>query len=209
MFAINGPLDAVLLGCFLFGLVFAVVVLLAGDAGSEIDLFGGGEGSGEDGGLAINLSTVLVFVSWFGGVGFLAVNGAGWPVAVGLVVAAVVALAGAAAVAWVMAKLVARGAELDPEDYRLPGTLARVTSSIREGGVGEIVYEQAGVRQVSAARSAEGVALPQGVEVVILEQRRGTAVVQSAATFFEEAGLTVGPERGLRRPDESERRRLT
>jgi len=207
MFVIDGPLDAILIGCFLFGLVFSVVLLLFGDAGLNLDLPGGDADGGDQGGFPINLSTVLAFVAWFGGVGYLALNGAGWSAAVSLAIGAAAGLAGAAIVAWVMTRLVAaQGATLDPEDYRLPGTLARISSSIRAGGVGEIVYEQAGVRQVSAARTADGQALPRGTEVVVLELVNGVALVQSAAAFFEEAGL---PSETGAAGDGSRRRALT
>ena len=64
-----------------------------------------------------------------------------------------------------------------PEDYRLPGQIAHVTSSIREGGTGEVVYIQGGVRQVSAARSANGTPIARGVEVVILRNEKGIVYV--------------------------------
>lgn len=177
MFQINDAFDAVLLGCFFFGIVFSVLVLLVGDLGIGAD---------GDGVLPINLGAVLAFVGWFGGVGFLARNAAGWPLALALVVGIGGGLVGALAVGRVMSVLVSpKGAVLDPADYRLPGTIARVTSSIRAGGVGEIVYEQAGVRQVSAARAAAGQAIPRGVEVVLVEAAAGTALVEPAATFFE------------------------
>jgi hypothetical protein len=76
--------------------------------------------------------------------------------------------------------------EMNPHDYELPGTLARVTSSIREGGTGEIVYEQAGYRQVSAARALDGTAIPHGTEVVIMQVRAGIAYVQPWSQLLDE-----------------------
>jgi len=66
---------------------------------------------------------------------------------------------------------------LKPEDYRLPGQIARVTSSIREGGTGEVVYVQQGVRQVAAARSDRGEPIPRGAEVIILRVDKGIVYV--------------------------------
>lgn len=193
MFAINGPLDVILLGCFLFGLIFTVAVLVVGDLGLGFDAGGDADLGGHDGGMPINLSTLLAFLAWFGGVGYLALHGPGWPVAISLLVGTLAGLTGAAVVTWVMAKLVSpAGSTLDADDYRMPGVLARVSSSIRAGGVGEIVYEQAGVRQVAAAKSESGGSLARGTEVVILGQERGMATVQAAAAFFEEAGVPAG-----------------
>jgi hypothetical protein len=60
----------------------------------------------------------------------------------------------------------------------MPGVIARVTSSIREGGTGEVVYEQAGVRHVAAARATSGRAIPRGTEVVVLKLDRGIVYVE-------------------------------
>ena len=93
-----------------------------------------------------------------------------------------VGLAGGFLGAWLVYKLLmlVRSQEqvMKSEDYRLPGVIARVTSSIREGGTGEVVYVQGGVRQVAAARAADGAAIPRGAEVVILKNERGIVYVE-------------------------------
>ncbi len=180
---INDALDALFLGCFLFGLLFAVVSLLLGVADLEIGagLLEGGDGdAGGNGGFGpINVSTLLAFAAWFGGIGYLARNGFGWVSVLSLVVAVVGGLVGAALIYQFLVRVVAPADKaLDPADYRLPGTLARVTSSIRSGSTGEIVYEQAGFRHVSAARARDGSAIGRGTEVVVLEAERGIALVE-------------------------------
>lgn len=210
MLPIDGAWDAILLGCFVFGLVLSVVLLVVGDLGLGVDAGDGGHHGGVGEGLPLNLSSVIAFVAWFGGVGYLALNGAGWPIAASLAVGAAAGVVGALAVAWVMSRLVAApGSVLDAKDYRMPGVIARVTSSIRAGGVGEIVYEQGGVRQVAAARTGDGEALGRGTEVVVLGLRNGTATVQAASVFFEEAGVPVGENGSASRGNESRRRALT
>ena len=57
------------------------------------------------------------------------------------------------------------------------GTIARVNSPIREGGTGEIVFSQAGVRRCAGARRDNGKALEKGREVVIARVDRGIAYV--------------------------------
>ena len=184
MLVIDDALDAILLGCLLFGLLFAALSMVFGGADAAL---GDGSAAGDgDGGGLINLSSVLAFVAWLGGVGYLARHGLGWPgpAAIGAGVAG--GLVGGAAVVWFLAKVVRpNDRALDPADYRLPGTVARVTSSIFAGGTGEVVYEQAGVRQVAAARAANGRAIPRGVEVVVLEADRGVVIVEPAEEFFE------------------------
>lgn len=206
MFTINDAVDAVLLGCFFFGLICSVLLLFVGDGGVLAEL--GGDG---DGGLPINLSTVLAFVAWFGGVGYLARNAAGWALAPALAVALVGGLAGGAAVGWVVARFVGSAeGELNEADFRLPGTIGRVTSSIRPDGTGEIVYEQGGVRRVTGARTAPGVAIPRGAEVVVLRSAGGLAVVEPSELFFGDDPLALDPRSPVARPvDESARRAAT
>jgi hypothetical protein len=58
------------------------------------------------------------------------------------------------------------------------GVLGRVTSSIRAGGTGEIVYSQEGTRRVAGARSEQGAAIPKGAEVLVMRYEKGIAYVQ-------------------------------
>ncbi len=202
---INDALDTLFLGCFLFGLLFAVVSLLLGVADLEIHagLFGGGNGDvgGDDGLGPINISTVLAFATWFGGIGFLARNGFGLMSLLSLTVAVVGGFAGAALIYQFLVRVVAPADKsLDPADYRLPGTLARVTSSIRSGGTGEIVYEQAGFRQVSAARASDGGAIDRGTEVVVLQADHGIALVEPWDTLVGRDDGTAETPRGAIAP---------
>jgi hypothetical protein len=193
MVAVQDALDAVLLGCFLFGLVFAVISLFLGDIGDLTDLVG--VHGGHDAGLPINLSAVLVFVAWFGGIGYLLRRGAGWPAPLAVVVGVAGGLVGAAVVTWFVFKVLSPITGLvEGEDYRMPGTIARVTSGIREGGTGEIVYVQGGVRQVSAARAVDGRPISRGTEVVVLNSAAGIAMVQPSDQFFGEDELADEPE---------------
>lgn len=178
MLAVDDALDVIYLGSFFFGVIFAAASLLFG----TIDI--GGDSDGDIG--PVNLSTILAFVAWFGGVGYLIRHGFGGAVALSLVLASVAGLAGGAAIFWVLAKVVAPADRaLDPKDYHLPGTLGRVSSSIREGGTGEVIYEQQGIRQVMAARSEDGVAIPRGAEVVIMRSEHGIAFVKQWDELME------------------------
>jgi hypothetical protein len=191
MLPINDALDAFLLGCFLFGLLFAVGSLVlgaadigghghGGDAGGADASADAGNGGHHDQGIGpLNVSTVLGFIAWFGGVGYLARNAAGWAAPVAVFVGLAGGAAGAYLIQLLLRKVIAPAdTAMNPHDYELPGTLARVTSSIREGGTGEIVYEQAGYRQVSAARAIDGKGIPRATEVVILSVNAGIAYVQ-------------------------------
>ncbi|CAA9547311.1 MAG: hypothetical protein AVDCRST_MAG73-2542 [uncultured Thermomicrobiales bacterium] len=194
---VGDALDAVFLGAFLFGLVFSAASLLLGFADVDLDgdLFGGDDGG--DGAGILNLSTILAFVAWFGGVGYLARHALdlGAPLAIGA--GALGGVAGGALIAWFLAKVVRpNDTALDPGDFRLVGTLARVTSAIRANGIGEILYEQQGVRQVSAASAKDGRAIPRDTEVVVLAVERGVARVEPWEALLADREVGAGAGAG-------------
>lgn len=187
MLEVNDALDAIYLGAFFFGLIFVLATLVIG----SVDI--GGHDHGELG--PFNLSTILGFIAWFGGVGYLVKNGLDGPGILSVIAAILGGSAGAVIVYTLLVKLILPSDKpLDPKDYELPGTIGRVSSSIRVGGVGEVVFEQQGVRQVAAAKSIDGQAIPRGTEIVILRAENGTAFVQqweSLLAEHEEAAPTL------------------
>jgi membrane protein implicated in regulation of membrane protease activity len=127
----------------------------------------------------VNFGTICAFLAWFGGTGYLLTRYSTWVVTVIAVASFIAGLVGAAVVFWFIAKvLLAHEHELDPADYDRVGVLARITSSIRESGTGEIVFSQEGTRHTCGARSDTGEALPKGTEVVVTRYERGIAYVQ-------------------------------
>lgn len=196
MFDNLDTLDAIFLGAFLFGLLFSVIALALGAVDFGAD-HGGHIGHDGDSGIHdyLNVSIILAFIAWFGGIGYLASNGAGWTAAVSIVVAIGGGLVGAYIIYQVFKRIIrpAGNTELDPRDYELKGKLARVTSSIRPGGVGEIVYEQSGARMVRAARSSSGTAIPRGTEVVVLRAEGGVGIVAPWAELYGDDPLPEIP----------------
>ena len=85
------------------------------------------------------------------------------------------------------------------EDYELQGTVARVSVSIPENGVGEIVFSLAGVRRSEAARSLDGRRVESGEEVLITHLDRGTAMIQPVRGL-----LDIDPQRHLERQSQQE-----
>jgi membrane protein implicated in regulation of membrane protease activity len=187
MFVVNDLLDAVLLGCFFFGLIFSGLSLFLGIAHLGFDHNGAGHHGGhdaDDGLSPISIGSILAFLTWFGGIAYLLRNGADAQAAVSLVLGLGAGLLGGYAVYSLLKRVKSSEAGLMlPGDYSMPGTIGRITSSIREGGTGEIVYEQRGVRQVSAARSSTGAAIPRGTEVVVHRVQAGIAIVEPWSSF--------------------------
>lgn len=175
---IRDGLDAILLGCFLFGLLTAVgMFAFGGDTDGD-----GGDGSGL---LPFGLPALLVAVAWWGGIGYLLRRWLGWPEIAALLVAAGAGIAIGAAIQRLIRMFAATPGRLGPESSRLSGTLGHVASSIRQGGVGEVIYELGGVRQVIAARGSDGTEIARGTEVVVLRVDRGTAIVEPFAPLLE------------------------
>jgi membrane protein implicated in regulation of membrane protease activity len=126
----------------------------------------------------LNPSAVMAFLAWFGGAGYLLTQYYGVWYLLGLGLAILSGFAGAAIVSWFLVKvLLPHETELYDSDFELAGTLATVTSSIRQGGTGEIVYSQGGARRCSGARSNDGAALEKGSEVVVARYEKGIAYV--------------------------------
>lgn len=207
MFTVNDLLDAVLLGSFFFGLIFTALSLLLGIVDIGIDHGGhdaavdgsGHAHAGHDSVAPLTVGTILAFLTWFGGVAYLARNGLGIYSAVSIIVGLAGGLAGGYVVFWLLKKI--RQAEQDQAELwgSEPGTIGRVSSSIRAGGTGEIIYESHGVRHVAAARSATGEPIPRGVEVVIMRMDRGIAYVEPWDRLLESRSDIPGAHQELPR----------
>src|SRR5690242_9375844 len=126
-----------------------------------------------------NPMTIAAFLTWFGGVGYLLVHLRHMWIMAGLLFASGAGVVAAGVVFLFVAKVViANEKELDPFDYEMVGVLGHVSSSIRRGGTGEIIYAQEGVRRPCAARSEDGAPLVKGEEVVVTRYDRGVAYVR-------------------------------
>lgn len=192
------------MGVFLFGLLFTAASLVLGFVGgADLGAGGGhdvnfdvgghhvdvnvspadvhtGADAGHDGPSFLNMPTIMAAFTWFGGVGYLLRHSLG----LNGYVAAALAVGSGLVGGGIMFVLLARvlwpmmSKPLSSADYKLPGTAARVVSSIRAGGVGEIVYVKNGNRFTAGAKSADEEPIGKGSEVVILSYERGLATVQ-------------------------------
>ncbi len=126
-----------------------------------------------------NFVTLTAFLAWFGGTGYLLTRYSRMWFVVGLGVALVSGLVGAAIVFLFLSRVLTSEEEtMDPADYRMVGVLGRTSIPIRAGGTGEIIYSQAGTRRTCGARSEDGMAVAKGVEVVVTRYEKGLAYVR-------------------------------
>lgn len=165
----------------------------AGDSGASGVTDGGGAASAghhaghHDGhGVSpVNVSTVMAFLTWFGGAGYILRVYAGVWGLLSLVAAALVGLAGGAMIFYFLVRVLLPGQRfLDPEDYRLVGTVARVTVPVGADRVGEIAYSKGGSRRSDGARSVDGSAIERGTEVVIVRYEKGIAYVEPWSSYI-------------------------
>ena len=126
---------------------------------------------------AINMITITAFLTWFGGTGLLLAQltplGA-LPVSGAAVVAGI---AGGSVINRFIRSLVRSERPLEPST--IVGKVARITSPIRAGGTGEIVYSLHGTRHAEAARVESGAALEKGTKVIVVRHEKGIAYVST------------------------------
>jgi hypothetical protein len=137
-----------------------------------------------------NPMSIAVFLAWFGGTGYLLVHLRHIWAFAGLALATLAGLAGAGIVFLFVAKfLMARDFTLDPADFDMVGVLGRVCGTIRNGGTGEIIFEQLGVRKACAARAESAEDIQRDEEVVVTRYEHGVAYVRRWNELAEKAGL--------------------
>jgi len=177
--------------CFLLGFGLSVLSLVSGIShlhlphvhlhfhGMVHGPAAGAHGAPGHGAPWLNFGTLTAFLAWFGGTGYLLEHYYSVWFLLALGVATLSGLGGAAIVGWFLLKfLMSKEEDLDPADYDMIGVLGKLTIPIRQGGTGEIVFTQGGVRCVSGARSEEGRAIAKGAEVVVTRYENGIAYVR-------------------------------
>ena len=138
-----------------------------------------GTQSGRSGASPFNFVTLTAFLAWFGGTGYLLTRYSTLWVGMGLMLSVFSGLLGGGIIFLFLSKVLMADEEcMNAADYEMVGVLGRITSPIREGGTGEILYSQVGTRRVCGARSEDGSAIAKGTEVVVTRYEKGIAYVQ-------------------------------
>ncbi len=184
-------METILLGVFLFGLIFTVLSFLLGFAEVELptpDFLDVDLGAGQAALSPWNVSTILAFLTWFGGIGYLLAVQTSFAGVVVFALSVLGGLCGAAVVFLAIVHLLFPGqtAPMRAEDYRLEGTLARVTIPMGGARTGEVVYSKRGTTRSEGARSADGSPLPRDTEVVVLRYEKGIAYVEPLDKLLSE-----------------------
>ncbi|HYV42196.1 MAG TPA: hypothetical protein VEO02_10450 [Thermoanaerobaculia bacterium] len=181
--------------CFVVGFSLSVLALLGGafhwsaghgahwlhfDSHGVAPGHGAADAAGHGGSVSpFNFATLMAFLAWFGGMGYLLTGRAHLGQLLVLAVALVSGAAGSAVVFGFLTRVLLKHERfLDSADFEMTGVLGNVTVPIRAGGTGEIVYSQQGTRRSAGARSEDASAIPHGSEVVVTRYEKGIAYVR-------------------------------
>jgi hypothetical protein len=183
-------MESFFLICFATGLVLSLLSLMSGFGHLHLGHFHvghhhighaaqghGGHGNGIS---PVNMFTVLAFVTWFGGAGYLLMRTTFFGEQLVVLLASISGLAGAGLLWAALFKvLLPHERVMDAAETEMSGVVARVTNGIRDGGgIGEIIFSQTGARRAAAARSDDGAAIERGAEVIVIRYERGIAYVR-------------------------------
>jgi membrane protein implicated in regulation of membrane protease activity len=187
--------------CFLAGLMLSAFTLLGGMGhfGGHVHLphaphvhmphavhaahaAGTGNGSAAQGPATVpwwNAFSIMIFLCWFGAAGYLLTKYGTFVAGVVLVLALIAGIAGGAIIFLFLTRvLMPHEHELSADETEIIGAVGRISAPIRDGGTGEIVYEQLGARISAPARSDDGAAIPKDEEVFVVRYDKGIAYVR-------------------------------
>jgi membrane protein implicated in regulation of membrane protease activity len=184
--------------CFLAGLMLSAFTLLGGMGhfGGHVHLphaphvhmphavhaAGTGNGSVAQGPATVpwwNAFSIMIFLCWFGAAGYLLTKYGTFVAGVVLVLALIAGIAGGAVIFLFLTRvLLPHEHELSADETEIIGAVGRISAPIRDGGTGEIVYEQLGARISAPARSDDGATIPKDEEVFVVRYDKGIAYVR-------------------------------
>jgi len=181
--------------CFVAGLMLSVVSLVGGmghinwhfhgfhaahvpHVGAH-HLAGGAAGKGSATVPWWNAFSIMVFLCWFGAAGYLLTRYGSFVTEVVFLLAALCGLAGGTLIFLFLARvMMPHDKELTAEETSVTGVVGRVSSPIRAGGTGEVLYLQLGARRSVPARADLGEPIQKDEEVFVVRYEQGVAYVR-------------------------------
>ena len=126
-----------------------------------------------------NAFSIMIFLCWFGAAGYLLTRYGSFVATVVVVLAAICGVIGGGIIFLFLTRvLMPHEHELTADETDVVGAVGRVSSAIRAGGVGEMVYEQLGARRSAPARSDDGEPIQKQEEVYVVRWEKGIAYVR-------------------------------
>ena len=199
-------METFFLACFVFGLLFTLLSLVLGSVhigghlghapGHHVGHAGhasNAEAHGDQLPL-LNASSLVGGLTWFGAAGYLLTRLGDWALPVAIIGALAVGALGWYLIARFLGLVLKGEVEMNPDDYRLEGTVGEVSVGIPAGGTGEILFQKAGSRRSEAARArVRSQPIPRGTEVVITSYADGFATVEPWVEFLAERESLTAP----------------
>jgi membrane protein implicated in regulation of membrane protease activity len=170
--------------CFWVGLILTLVTTLFGSHSlhMDVDLDSGHSAQGH-GHSPINFTTILAFLTGFGGTGFILLKNNGLSGVLILLIAVGVGCLIAAILFVFLSKVLMRDENVMKEaNYQIEGTLGTITVAVPPKGTGEMKYILGGTTRSVGVRGQHGEEISKGTKVVIVGMEKGIASV----TLFEE-----------------------
>jgi hypothetical protein len=126
-----------------------------------------------------NAFSIMVFLCWFGAAGYLLTRFGGFVAGAVVILAVICGVIGGAIIFLFLTRvLMPHDRELTADETEIVGAVGHVSSAIRPGGTGEVVYEQLGAIRSVPARSEDGLAISKEEEVFVVRYEKGIAYVQ-------------------------------
>ncbi|HEY5331178.1 MAG TPA: hypothetical protein VIJ79_14950 [Acidobacteriaceae bacterium] len=181
--------NSIYLTCFGVGLVLSVLVFVTGFGHFHIGHIHFGHGHGLSSKAThmtspFNGFTLMAFLCWFGGTGYLLHRYSIFIAPLVLGFSLLSGLGAAGFVFWFMARvLLPMEKTLEPSDTDMTGVIGRLSGGIPVKGMGEIIFSQNGSRRAVAVRSDDGTPIERGTEVVVMRYQRGIAYVRRWDSF--------------------------
>lgn len=151
-------------------------------AGATHPVSGGESGVQSGGGAEVpwwNAFSIMIFLCWFGAAGYLLTKYGSFVAGVVVVLAAICGLIGGAIIFLFLTRvLMPHERELTRDETDVVGVVGRVSSPIRSGGTGEIVYQQLGATRSAIARAEDNEAIEKETEVYVIRYEKGIAYVR-------------------------------
>jgi hypothetical protein len=198
--------NAMYLTCFGVGLVLSFLAFFGGALHlhvGHLHLHGhgvlkGAAARGQAGATSLsplNGFTLMAFLCWFGGTGYLMHRGQVFGAVFVLLFSVISGVAGSSLVFWFLTRvLMPRERTLEPEDTEMTGVIGHISSMVPARGFGEMLYVQNGARRGSPVRSDDGTPIERGTEVIVMRYERGVAYVRRWDEF-EHGLMKDGPVR--------------
>jgi hypothetical protein len=142
-----------------------------------------------------NAFSIMIFLCWFGAAGFLLTKYGSFVAGVVVVLAAICGIAGGAIIFIFLTRvLMPHDRELTADETDVVGAVGRVSSPIRSGGTGAIVYQQMGATRSAIARAEDGGALGKDEEVFVIRYEKGIAYVRRWEDLEGSSQLSVNSD---------------